>query len=746
MFFKSRTSRKQPLSTPRRRRFFVERLEERSLLAVMALKTDSFAPVDDLNGNGNIDPGEAITYTVSVQNPGGPTATNVTFSDTPGANTTLIVGSVTTNFGAVTSGNLAGQTSVGVNLGQVPSGANISISFKARVNNPLPAGVTEVSNQGTLSHVLAHQPTLGQCFNTAFSTPLGQEIRPQAASLNFVDLFIEDAGSDIGPGANLQVRLRANSIAGPTVATSLVEFVPDGTNTGGGSTITRFSFAAPVNVTPGAVYVIEIVRPDPVVGGNSNFMMCGGRIGTNSYADGRAITNGTLRDDFDFWFRLGGSQLTDDPDVAGAANPTMTPLGGENAPRAVTDRYIDIFEDTPYTRAAPGVLGNDTDLDGDPLTAMLVSGPANGQLTLMADGSFTYTPNLNFFGADSFVYRASDGELTSLDTTVFLQVQPVNDPPVLSDATFTLDENSPVGTVIGTLMASDVEGQQLFYFIESGNASGAFALDVNTGVLTVADSPPLDFETTPQFTLTIRVRDFGQASSTATVRVNLANVNEAPTLAGATFSLAENSPAGTAVGAVTGADVDGDSLSYAIVGGNAAGAFQIDPSTGALSVANSAPLDFETTPQFTLSVETRDPGGLAATAPVVIDLLDRPELTTLMIDIRPGDGSNQINIKSHGKLDVAIYSTAGFDVMDIDVASLTFGRTGDEDSLSRTPHGPRFRYADLNGDGLLDLLATFEIELTGFDAGDTLGTLKARTRGGAALMGSDVVSIKSPGK
>jgi len=195
MFFKSRSSRKISSSQPRRRGLFVERLEERSLLAVMALKTDSFAPADDLNSNGNIDPGEAITYTVTVQNPGGPVATNVTFADTPGTNTTLVVGSVTTNFGAVTSGNLAGQTSVGVNLGQVPSGANITISFRARVNNPLPAGVTEVSNQGELSHVLAHQPILGQCFNTAFATPLGQEIRPQASSLNFVDLFIEDAGS-----------------------------------------------------------------------------------------------------------------------------------------------------------------------------------------------------------------------------------------------------------------------------------------------------------------------------------------------------------------------------------------------------------------------------------------------------------------------------------------------------------------------------------------------------------------------
>ena len=58
---------------------------------------------------------------------------------------------------------------------------------------------------------------------------------------------------------------------------------------------------------------------------------------------------------------------------------------------------------------APGVLANDTDVDGATLTAVLVTGPAHGTLALNADGSFTYTPAANFNGADSFTYRANDG-------------------------------------------------------------------------------------------------------------------------------------------------------------------------------------------------------------------------------------------------------------------------------------------------------------------------------------------------
>ena len=66
-------------------------------------------------------------------------------------------------------------------------------------------------------------------------------------------------------------------------------------------------------------------------------------------------------------------------------------------------------EDTALVIAAPGVLANDSDVEGDALTAVLVSGPANGTLALNADGSFTYTPAANYNGADSFTYKANDG-------------------------------------------------------------------------------------------------------------------------------------------------------------------------------------------------------------------------------------------------------------------------------------------------------------------------------------------------
>ena len=73
-----------------------------------------------------------------------------------------------------------------------------------------------------------------------------------------------------------------------------------------------------------------------------------------------------------------------------------------NDPPVSADDTYATDEDTALTIAAPGVLANDSDLDGDALTATVVTGPSHGTLTLNSDGSFTYTPAVNYHGPDSF--------------------------------------------------------------------------------------------------------------------------------------------------------------------------------------------------------------------------------------------------------------------------------------------------------------------------------------------------------
>jgi VCBS repeat-containing protein len=109
---------------------------------------------------------------------------------------------------------------------------------------------------------------------------------------------------------------------------------------------------------------------------------------------------------------------------AGATDPPAEeePADPNDAPVGMADTYAGGAGGTLTVPAASGVLSNDTDADGDTLTAQVVATATNGTLTLNADGGFTYTPMVGFDGTDTFTYRASDGQLTSNTATVTITV------------------------------------------------------------------------------------------------------------------------------------------------------------------------------------------------------------------------------------------------------------------------------------------------------------------------------------
>ncbi|MFZ6004403.1 MAG: DUF7594 domain-containing protein [Actinomycetota bacterium] len=110
---------------------------------------------------------------------------------------------------------------------------------------------------------------------------------------------------------------------------------------------------------------------------------------------------------------------------ANAPELVVTVLNGppppNSPPVAVADAYA-AFSGVPLVVAAPGVLGNDTDVDPDVLTAEKISDPVNGTVSLASDGSFTYTAGSGFTGTDAFTYRAFDGEAFSDVVSVELTV------------------------------------------------------------------------------------------------------------------------------------------------------------------------------------------------------------------------------------------------------------------------------------------------------------------------------------
>ncbi len=110
----------------------------------------------------------------------------------------------------------------------------------------------------------------------------------------------------------------------------------------------------------------------------------------------------------------GGELLDDDAIVI-----TVTPVN--DVPVASDDSYS-VNQTESLSVAVTGVIANDSDIDNDPLIVALVTGPAHGSLTLNADGSFTYTPDMAYFGADSFTYQIDDGTTTGNVATVNLTV------------------------------------------------------------------------------------------------------------------------------------------------------------------------------------------------------------------------------------------------------------------------------------------------------------------------------------
>ncbi|HTG35326.1 MAG TPA: cadherin domain-containing protein [Thermoanaerobaculia bacterium] len=319
---------------------------------------------------------------------------------------------------------------------------------------------------------------------------------------------------------------------------------------------------------------------------------------------------------------------TENNGVCSPAAPTLPsgepPLQVCNRPPAADSQTVMTDEDTPVTITLTG-----SEPDGQPLTFTIVTPPAHGSLGPLTSPTATsvqvvYTPALDYNGPDAFTFQVDDGNGGTSTATVTLSVKPVNDAPKVDAATFTVNENAPNGTVVGTATFTDPDtGQAHTFAITAGNTAGAFAINPTTGQITVANSSALDFETTPSFSLTVQVTDDGSPalSGTAAVTIHIADTSEPPVVNPATFTVAENSPNGTAVGTVTFTDGDaGQTHTFSILGGNTGGTFAINPSTGTITVANSAALDFETTPAFSLTVQVTDSGSQSGTATITINV------------------------------------------------------------------------------------------------------------------------------
>jgi VCBS repeat-containing protein len=201
-------------------------------------------------------------------------------------------------------------------------------------------------------------------------------------------------------------------------------------------------------------------------------------------------------------------------------NTTVT----NRAPTSSPDAYS-AAEDTTLTVAAPGVLANDNDPDGNALTATVVSGPAHGSLNLNANGGFSYTPDADYHGSDSFTYRASDGTLQSAPATVTITVGGVNDAPTAAPDAYSTAEDTTLTVAAPGVLGNDTDpdGNPLTAVLVSPPSRGSLTLNAN-GSFTYM--PAANLNGTDSFTY--RASDGSLSSAPATVTITVTAANDAP--------------------------------------------------------------------------------------------------------------------------------------------------------------------------------------------------------------------------
>ena len=240
-----------------------------------------------------------------------------------------------------------------------------------------------------------------------------------------------------------------------------------------------------------------------------------------------------------------------------------------------------------------------SDIDGDALSFSIASGPSHGTLSGTAP-NVTYTPSANYNGSDSFTFKVNDGKVDSGAATVSLTIAPVNDTSVADSQSVTTNEDTARAVVLN---GSDVDGNALTYTLASNPSHGTL-----TGTApNLTYSPAANYNGTDSFTF--KVNDGAASSGVATVSITVSAVNDAPVANGQSITTPQNVAKSITL---TGSDVDGDALTYAIVS---------SPSHGSLSgtppnVTYTPATDYTGGDSFTFKVND----GRVDSAPAIVSV------------------------------------------------------------------------------------------------------------------------------
>jgi Ca2+-binding RTX toxin-like protein len=280
-----------------------------------------------------------------------------------------------------------------------------------------------------------------------------------------------------------------------------------------------------------------------------------------------------------------------------------------------SDDVLQGMEDEVLRVSVADLLVNDTDIDDSTLLVVSVTDAENGAVELVGE-EVLFTPKANYHGPASFSYVISDPSGTESSASVSIDVQPVNDPPVANDDAFDGVEDEVTRLTVGQLLSNDldIDGDELRVVAVAGSENGAVELIGDEVFFT----PSENYNGEARFSYT--VEDAGQSRSSATVDLNIAAVNDAPSAIDDTFNGEEDVPVEIEVADMLAndSDPDGDLLVVTGVG---------DAENGTVELIDSRVLF------------TPDPGfnGLAGFSYTIADVAEAQTSAFVSLNIAPDE-------------------------------------------------------------------------------------------------------------
>jgi VCBS repeat-containing protein len=382
-------------------------------------------------------------------------------------------------------------------------------------------------------------------------------------------------------------------------------------------------------------------------------------------------------------------QAYDGISYSNTATVTIT-IDPVNDPPVANDDYYTTDEDTTLIVPEPGILENDTDLENDPLSSVLVGGVSHGNLIFYGNGSFKYTPDNGFVGTDSFTYRAFDGSVVSNIATAYLSVIPVNDPPVANDDNYTTDEDTTLDISEPGVLANDTDP-------ENDPMTAVLIDDVSHGTLNLNSNggfdytPDTDYYGTDSFTY--QAYDGLEYSNTATVTITIDPVNDPPNAASNPDPADGETDVSTyAILSWTGGDPEGDNVTYDVYLGDISPPPKVSNNQTITSYNPPGELQNDTT--FYWQIITWDEFGASTPGPIW-SFTTEPEPNQ-----PPFEPSNPV--PSNGSTDVSVYTDLSWSGGDPENDNVTydvyFGTAAPLQKVSSNQTGNSYDPGDLEFD------------------------------------------------